>query len=86
MYTYNIHYNSSNGHVVGIGLSPRFKTIKGARERYLNSLTWSSLIKYNDIREIVVLKGRKIHGYYDKDFKLDKSKSAYFHNAFYELD
>lgn len=82
MYTYNIHYNSSNG----IGLSPSFKTIKGAREKYLNALTWSSLVKYNDIREIVVFKGRKIHGYYDKDFKLDKSKCAYFHNAFYQLD
>jgi nuclear transport factor 2 (NTF2) superfamily protein len=82
MYTYNIHYKSKDG----VGLSPSFKTIKSAKEKYLNSLTWSKLIDYNDIREIVVFKGRKIHGYYDADFKLDKSKSAYFHNAFYGLD
>jgi len=83
MYTYNIYYKNPSH---GIGLSPRFKTIRGARERYLNSLTWSSLVKYNDISEIVVFKGRKIHGYYDKDFKLDKSKPVFVHNIFYDLD
>ena len=44
---------------------------------------------YNDIDEVVVFKtcrnarGHKIHGYYDADFKLDKSKIADVHNVLY---
>ena len=82
MYTYNIHYKSSDR----IGLSPNFKTIKALRNRYLDVLSWSKKMNYNDIEEIVVLKGRKIHGFYDKDFKLDKSKPVFVHNMFYGLE
>ena len=35
------------------------------------------------VTEIVVFKGRKIHGYYTSDFKLDKSKPVDLHNIFY---
>ena len=82
MYSYEIYYKSSNG----VGISPRLKTISALKARYANSLKWSSLVKYDDISEIVVLKGRKIHGYYDRDFKLDKSKPVFVHNMLYGLE
>ena len=82
MYSYNILYKSSNK----VGLSPSFKNIKSAKARYVNSRNWSKLIDYNDISEIVVFKGGKIHGYYDRDFKLNRCKPVFVHNLFYGLD
>tara|TARA_A100001388_G_scaffold230025_1_gene181979 strand:+ start:25917 stop:26168 length:252 start_codon:yes stop_codon:yes gene_type:complete len=82
MYSYEIYYKNSKG----VGLSPRLKTIKALKARYADSLKWSTIVKYDDISEIVVMKGRKIHGYYDRDFKLDKSKPVFVHNMLYGLE
>ncbi len=81
MYRYEINYKTNNS----IGLSPTLKTISSLKTRYFEVLSWAKNIDYTDINEIVVFKGRKIHGFYDRDFKLDKSKDVYFHNAFYGL-
>ena len=62
-------------------LSPRLKTIGALRGRYFRQ---AEMFKDRvPVTEIIVFKGRKIHGYYTSDFKLDKSKPAYIHNIFY---
>ena len=64
-------------------LSPRLKTIKALRERYFRQ---GELFKdHGSVSEIVVFKGRKIHGYYTPEFKLDSSKPADIHNIFYGM-
>ena len=86
MYTYNILYKSDPDRR---GISPEFKTISEARLFFRNVLEHKGSDFYNDIDEVIVFKtsrnarGHKIHGYYDADFKLDKSKIADVHNVLY---
>ena len=82
MYHYHIYYKSTNA----VNLSPKLRNISFLKDRYKNSLKHSKIIKYDDIDEIVVFKGCKIYGFYDKDFNLDKSKPVFVHNIFYDLD
>ena len=65
-------------------LSPRMPRIKDLRSRYFRQ---AKIFKNQEaVDEIVVFKGRRIHGYYTSDFKLDRSKPAYIHDIFYGVD
>jgi len=76
MYSYNAI--CEDGTVL---LSPTLKTIKALRARYFRN---REMFKDRvPVTEIVVFKGRKIHGYYTSDFKLDKSKPVDLHNILY---
>ena len=76
MYSYNAICEDDT-----VLLSPRLKTIKALRSRYFrNREMFEDRVP---VTEIVVFKGRKIHGYYTSDFKLDKSKPVDLHNIFY---
>jgi len=76
MYSYNAI--CEDGTVL---LSPTLKTIKALRSRYFRN---REMFKDRvPVTEIIVFKGRKIHGYYTSDFKLDKSKPVDLHNILY---
>ena len=76
MYSYNAI--CEDGTVL---LSPTLKTIKALRARYFRNR--EVFEDQGPVTEIVVFKGRKIHGYYTPEFKLDRSKPADLHNIFY---
>ena len=76
MYSYNAI--CEDGTVL---LSPTLKTIKALRARYFRNR--EVFEDQGPVTEIVVFKGRKIHGYYTSEFKLDRSKPADLHNIFY---
>ena len=85
MYFAYVYPNSRDKH----WLTPIYKTIRdveGYLQRHPNIV--------EDVREVVVMKGSgrrstpTIHGYYDwtnSKLRLDKSKPAWVHNAFYGL-
>ncbi len=76
MYSYNAICEDDT-----VLLSPTLKTIKALRSRYFRN---REMFKDRvPVTEIVVFKGRKIHGYYTSDFKLDKSKPVDLHNILY---
>ncbi len=76
MYSYNAICEDDT-----VLLSPTLKTIKALRARYFrNREMFEDRVP---VVEIVVFKGRKIHGYYTPEFKLDRSKPADLHNIFY---
>jgi hypothetical protein len=76
MYSYNAICEDGN-----VLLSPTMKTIKALRARYFRN---REMFKDRvPVTEIIVFKGRKIHGYYTSDFKLDKSKPVDLHNILY---
>jgi hypothetical protein len=76
MYSYNAICEDDT-----VLLSPTLKTIKALRARYFRN---REMFKDRvPVTEIIVFKGRKIHGYYTSDFKLDKSKPADLHNILY---
>jgi len=57
------------------------KTIKALRSRYFRN---REMFKDRvPVTEIIVFKGRKIHGYYTPEFKLDRSKPVDLHNILY---
>ena len=65
-------------------LSPRMTRIKDLRSRYFRQ---AEIFNHHEaVDEIVVFKGRHIHGYYTSDFKLDRSKPAYIHDIFYGVE
>jgi hypothetical protein len=77
---YSYHAINNDGSTT---LSPQLKTIKALRERYFRQ---GEVFKdHGLVSEIVVFKGRKIHGYYTPEFKLDSSKPADIHNIFYGM-
>ena len=76
MYSYNAICEDET-----VLLSPTLKTIKALRARYFRNR--EVFEDQGPVAEIVVFKGRKIHGYYTPDFKLDRSKPADLHNIFY---
>jgi hypothetical protein len=76
MYSYNAICEDDT-----VLLSPRLKTIKALRARYFRNREMFE--DQGPVTEIVVFKGRKIHGYYTPEFKLDRSKPADIHNIFY---
>mgnify|MGYP003127485640 FL=1 len=59
------------------------KTIGALKDIFLRYQTGS--FAKSDIEEIVVFKGRKIHGFYDENFKLKKNVPVYVHNALFGL-
>jgi hypothetical protein len=67
----------------GVLLSPTQKTIKDLRSRYFRNREMFE--DRGPVTEIVVFKGRKIHGYYTSEFKLDRSKPVDIHNILYGL-
>jgi hypothetical protein len=76
MYSYNAICEDDT-----VLLSPTLKTIKALRARYFRN---REMFKDRvPVTEIIVFKGRKIHGYYTSDFKLDKSKPVDLHNILY---
>ena len=76
MYSYNAICEDDT-----VLLSPTLKTIRALRARYFrNREMFEDRVP---VVEIVVFKGRKIHGYYTPEFKLDRSKPADIHNIFY---
>jgi len=76
MYSYNAICEDDT-----VLLSPTLKTIKALRSRYFRN---REMFKDRvPVTEIIVFKGRKIHGYYTPDFKLDKSKPVDLHNILY---
>lgn len=76
MYSYNAICEDDT-----VLLSPTLKTIKALRARYFRN---REMFKDRvPVTEIIVFKGRKIHGYYTPEFKLDKSKPVDLHNIFY---
>jgi hypothetical protein len=76
MYSYNAICEDDT-----VLLSPTLKTIKALRSRYFRN---REMFKDRvPVTEIVVFKGRKIHGYFTSDFKLDKSKPVDLHNILY---
>jgi len=76
MYSYNAICEDDT-----VLLSPTLKTIKALRARYFRNR--EVFEDQGPVTEIVVFKGRKIHGYYTSDFKLDKSKPVDLHNILY---
>jgi len=76
MYSYNAICGDDT-----VLLSPTLKTIKDLRARYFRNR--EVFEDQGPVTEIVVFKGRKIHGYYTSEFKLDRSKPADLHNIFY---
>lgn len=70
---------------------PMMPTLKALSNYIAGALDRSWLTSPQDIKEVVVLKGKRkplIHGYYDwvdGKLKLDKSKPADLHNIFYGL-
>ena len=64
-------------------LSPLLKTIGALRERYFRQAEMFE--DRGPVVEIVVFSGRKIHGYYTSEFKLDRSKPVDIHNILYGL-
>ena len=76
MYSYNAICEDET-----VLLSPTLKTIKALRARYFRNR--EVFEDQGPVTEIVVFKGRKIHGYYTSDFKLDKSKPVDLHNILY---
>ena len=76
MYSYNAICEDDT-----VLLSPTLKTIKDLRARYFRNR--EVFEDQGPVSEIVVFKGRKIHGYYTSEFKLDRSKPADLHNIFY---
>jgi hypothetical protein len=76
MYSYNAICEDDT-----VLLSPTLKTIKALRARYFRNREMFE--DQGPVVEIVVFKGRKIHGYYTPEFKLDRSKPADLHNIFY---
>ena len=76
MYSYNAICEDDT-----VLLSPTLKTIKALRARYFRNR--EVFEDQGPVTEIVVFKGRKIHGYYTSEFKLDRSKPADLHNIFY---
>jgi hypothetical protein len=76
MYSYNAICEDDT-----VLLSPTLKTIKALRARYFRNREMFE--DQGPVSEIVVFKGRKIHGYYTPEFKLDRSKPADLHNIFY---
>ena len=76
MYSYNAICEDGN-----VLLSPTMKTIKALRSRYFRN---REMFKDRvPVTEIIVFKGRKIHGYYTPEFKLDRSKPVDLHNILY---
>ena len=67
----------------GVLLSPTLKTIKALRARYFRNREMFE--DRGPVTEIIVFKGRKIHGYYTSEFKLDRSKPVDIHNILYGL-
>ena len=78
MYSYNAICEDDT-----VLLSPRLKTIKALRARYFRNREMFE--DRGPVTEIVVFKGRKIHGYYTSEFKLDRSKPVDIHNILYGL-
>ena len=72
-------------------LLPMMPTLKALSNYIAGVLDRSWIMSPEDIREVIVLKGKrkpKIHGYYDwidGKLRLDKSKPADLHNIFYGL-
>ena len=67
-------------------LQPTAKTLKAAKFRYLEQMKRKPFgLTFEDIDEIVVLKGNKIYGYYDAQFKLKKNVTVAIHNIIYGL-
>jgi hypothetical protein len=65
-------------------LQPNAKTIKAAKARYCNTMLNQPFgLSLDDIDEIVVFRGNKIHGYYDQYFKLKSNVPADIHNLIY---
>ena len=73
-------------------LLPMMPTLKALSNYIAGVLDRSWITSPQDIKEVVVLKGKrkpKIHGYYDwidSKLRLDKSKPADLHNIFYGLE
>ena len=63
--------------------SPMLKTIGALRERHFRQAEMFE--DRGPVTEIIVFKGRKIHGYYTSEFKLDRSKPVDIHNILYGL-
>jgi len=78
MYSYNAICEDET-----VLLSPTLKTIKALRARYFRNR--EVFEDQGPVVEIVVFKGRKIHGYYTSEFKLDRSKPVDIHNILYGL-
>ncbi len=78
MYSYNAICEDGN-----VLLSPTMKTIKALRSRYFRNREMFEA--QPPVTEIVVFSGRKIHGYYTSEFKLDRSKPVDIHNILYGL-
>ena len=78
MYSYNAICEDGN-----VLLSPTLKTIKDLRARYFRNREMFE--DRGPVTEIVVFSGRKIHGYYTSEFKLDRSKPVDIHNILYGL-
>ena len=65
---------------------PVAKTLKAAKARYLEQMERKPFgLTFDDIEEIVVFKGNKIHGFYDAQFKLKKDVPVFIHNIIYGL-
>lgn len=78
MYSYNAICEDDT-----VLLSPTLKTIKALRARYFRNREMFE--DRGPVTEIIVFKGRKIHGYYTSEFKLDRSKPVDIHNILYGL-
>ena len=77
---YSYHAINADGTTT---LSPLLKTIGALRERYFRQAEMFE--DRGPVTEIIVFSGRKIHGYYTPEFKLDRSKPVDIHNILYGL-
>ena len=81
MFTYQIQFKQPNR----VDLCTKFKTLRECKQEYFRRIKHAHFTKKQDVDEIVVRRGKKIYGYYDADFVLDKSKPVFVHNLLYGL-
>ena len=79
MYSYQI--NLASGTTVHHSMNR--KTIGALKDIFIRYQDGS--FAKSDIEEIVVFKGRKIHGFYDQNFKLKNNVPVYVHNVLFGL-
>ena len=77
---YSYQINLASGTTVHSMNRKTIGALKNIFMRYQNG----SFAK-SDIEEIVVFKGRKIHGFYDQNFKLKNNVPVYVHNVMFGL-
>tara|TARA_B100000780_G_scaffold185031_1_gene129903 strand:+ start:576 stop:830 length:255 start_codon:yes stop_codon:yes gene_type:complete len=80
-YSYQINYKDG---CTSLSFN-QHRTIAWAKAMYLRKITTMIKEDLDDIDEVVLYKGNKIHSFRDINFKIDISKPADLHNVMFGL-